>query len=66
MREAFWSWKDVDFKFTQRNNDGYRLLLSHWALTCDARADSGSTLVFASKVFLFDESNWVLQSMDLR
>lgn len=42
------------------------LLLSHWSLTWDARADSGSTLVFASKEFLFDGSNWVLQSKDLK
>jgi len=48
------------------NNDDYCLLLLYWALTWDARADSGSTLVFASKEFLFDGSNWVLQSMDLK
>lgn len=48
------------------NNDDYCLLLSRWALTWDARADSGSTLVFTSKEFLFAGSNWVLQSMDLK
>lgn len=48
------------------NNDDYSLLLSCWALTWDARADSGSTLVLTSKEFLFDVSTWVLQSMDLK
>lgn len=55
-----------DFKCRQRSRQDYRLLiLLQTTLTCDARADSGSTLAFASKVFLFDESIWVLQSMDL-
>lgn len=61
--ETFSVQKDVDFKCS---NDDYCLLLSYWALTWDARADSGSALVFASMEFLFNGSNWVLQSMDLK
>lgn len=48
------------------NNDDCCLLLSCWALTWDARADSGSTLVLTSNEFLFDGSTWVLQSIDLK
>lgn len=41
------------------NNDDCSLLLSHWALTWDASADSGSTLLLTSTEFLFG-SAWLL------
>lgn len=67
MCDAFSLQKYVDSSGDSAdNNDDYCLLLSYWALTWDARADSGSTLVFTSKEFLFDGSTWVLQSIDLK
>lgn len=42
------------------------VMMIAWALTCDARADSGSTLVFNSMAFLLETSDWALPSKDLK
>lgn len=61
--------KDLSCTYRAYSSDilnQYYLLLQYLTLTCDARANSGSALVFASTMFLFEESGCILQSIDLK